>query len=116
MKRKISKKELIICQQMDKYESSCYRNKTSIIYQCFQSLAQDLEKEYLKSDNLLDKILNYIDEKFKTQFSKALTKLQTMSINEFMNYFKKNFNRNFNNFDSFGESIKKNLRFLIKIL
>lgn len=114
MKRKISKKELIICQQMDKYESTCYRNKTSIIYQCFQSLAQDLEKEYLKSDNLLDKILNYVDEKFKSQFSKALTKLQTISVNEFINYFKKNFNRNFNNFDSFGESIKKKFKIFNK--
>lgn len=115
MKRKVTKRELILCQQIDNYENSCYKNKISIIYECFQTLAQDLEKEYLKSDNLLDKVLNYIDEKFKTQFSKALNKLQNISINEFMNYLKKFFNRNFNNFDSFGETIKKKFKIFNKI-
>lgn len=110
MKRKITKRELTLCQQLDRYESTCYKNKVQIIYQCFLKLAQFFERQYLKSNDLLTKLLKYIDETFKIQLSEALNKLHSINIDEFTSFFNKKLNRKFNNFDFFKENIKKKIK------
>lgn len=89
-----------LCRNQKKYEIRVAITREKLILNTFIFLADEIEKEFFKSDEIKNfkiKISEIIDGKFKAKMQQTLFKVATLNVNQFIDYFQlKIFNRNLN--------------------
>ena len=98
MKIKVTRKMLLLSNNLNKYENIISKNRVKSIYKVYEQLAKDIESTFNKSitSEFKDKVNEIVETKFKNNLQSVLININKINIDEFVDYFIKFFNRTIN--------------------
>lgn len=98
MKIKVTRKMLLLSNNLNKYENIISKNRVKSIYKVYEQLAKDIESTFNKSitSEFKDKVNEIVETKFKNNLQNVLININKINIDEFVDYFIKFFNRTIN--------------------